>query len=232
VIELVAFDGDDTLWHTESMFALTQQRFRELLSPWVDPQLIDERLLATETGNLQLFGYGIKGFTLSMLETAIELTDGRVPSSTPKELIDAGKAMLAHPVELIEGVEEVVEALRVDHRLIIVTKGDLFDQESKVARSGIADRFDGVEIVSEKDEATYRRILEEYRVRPERFVMVGNSIRSDVLPVVGIGGHAIHVPYPVTWSHELVEPEPELAGRYQVVSSIAEVPAALLQAAA
>jgi len=225
VIEVIAFDGDDTLWHTESVFELTQARFREMLSPWCSPEDIDRELLAHEIANLEVFGYGIKGFTLSMIETAIELSGGRVGADTIREIIEAGKAMVAHPVELLDEVEDTIEVLRADHRLLIVTKGDLFDQESKVARSGLADLFDGVEIVSEKDEGTYRRILKEHRVEPEHFLMVGNSVRSDVLPVLSVGGHAAHVPYRVTWAHELVETPAEVAGLFHVLSSIAEVPA-------
>jgi putative hydrolase of the HAD superfamily len=160
---------------------------------------------ATERANLELFGYGIKGFTLSMIETAIEVSRGEVSTSAIAELLRLGKEMLAHPVELLDGVADAVEALAEHHRLVLITKGDLIHQETKIARSGLADRFERIEIVSEKDPATYRAILDRMDVAPERFLMVGNSVRSDVLPVLELGGHAVHVPYEITWSHEVVD---------------------------
>ncbi|HEY0833922.1 MAG TPA: HAD family hydrolase [Azospirillum sp.] len=204
--DAIAFDGDDTLWHNESLFSMTQDRFRALLAHAVDPADLDRRLLDTERANLRFYGYGIKGFVLSMIETAIDITDAKVDPRALRSLVDFGKAMLEHPVELLDGVAEVVEALSARYRLLLITKGDLFDQESKVARSGLAERFHAVEIVSEKDPDTYRRILERHGVAPSRFVMVGNSVRSDVLPVLAIGGHAVHVPYHLTWAHEHAEP--------------------------
>lgn len=206
MIDTIAFDGDDTLWHNESLFSMTQDRFRALLAHAVEPADLDRRLLDTERANLRFYGYGIKGFVLSMIETAIDITDAQVDPRAIRSLVDFGKAMLEHPVELLDGVAEVVEALSSRHRLLLITKGDLFDQESKVARSGLAERFHAVEIVSEKDPDTYRRILERHGVEPSRFVMVGNSVRSDVLPVLAIGGHAVHVPYHLTWAHEHADP--------------------------
>ena len=207
MIETIAFDGDDTLWHNETLFTVTQARFAELLEPYGPFADVPERLVATEGRNLATFGYGIKGFTLSMIETAIELTDGRVHGRDIQAIIDAGKAMRDHPVELLDGVRDVVEGLvGGPRRLMVITKGDLFDQESKLAGSGLAEHFDAVEIVSEKDERTYRRILDRHEIDPGAFLMVGNSLRSDVLPVVGVGGRAVHVPYVVTWAHEQVDP--------------------------
>lgn len=218
----IGFDGDDTLWHNETIFSMTQEKFREMLGPFSEAADPDERLLAVERANLRLFGYGIKGFVLSMIETAIEVTQGRIAAHDIQRLIDYGKAMLDHPVELLDGVTETLEALSSAHDLILITKGDLFDQESKLARSGLIPQFAAIEIVSEKDPATYRRVLERHGIDPARFVMIGNSLRSDILPVIGIGGHAIHVPYHVTWAHEHVE-EPE--GGVLAAESILDVPA-------
>lgn len=207
MIETIAFDGDDTLWHNETLFTVTQARFAQLLEPYGPVADLADRLVATEERNLMVFGYGIKGFILSMIETAIEVTDGRVQATEIQALIDAGKAMRDHPVELLEGVRDVVEGLAGGpRRIMVITKGDLFDQESKLAGSGLAELFDAVEIVSEKDEPTYRRILHRYAIDAGSFLMVGNSLRSDVLPVVEVGGRAVHVPYEVTWALEQVEP--------------------------
>ena len=220
MIDTIAFDGDDTLWHNESLFSMTQDRFRALLAHAADPAEIDTRLLAAERRNLGVYGYGIKGFVLSMIETAVEVTDGRIAATDIRSLIDFGKAMLQHPVDLLDGVAETVESLSGHYRLLLVTKGDLFDQESKIARSGLAERFDAVEIVSEKDPDTYRRILGRHGVEPGRFVMVGNSVRSDILPVLAAGGHAVHVPYHVTWAHEVADPP---AKGYRRIESVREL---------
>mgnify|MGYP006279432515 CR=1 FL=1 len=222
-IRHIAFDGDDTLWHHEQLYALTQERFRELVRRHVPAADVDDRLYATEMHNLELFGYGVKGFTLSMIETAIELTEGRIPAADLAELIAWGKEMLARPVELIEGVHAALDALDGRFELMVVTKGDLFDQESKLARSGLAERFAHIEIVSEKDEATYRRLLDRRRVDRDGFLMVGNSMRSDVLPVVRIGARAVHVPYPLTWSHEVVRDDALPAGAFRL-GNLAELP--------
>jgi putative hydrolase of the HAD superfamily len=215
----IGFDGDDTLWHNESIFSMTQEKFRAMLGETLAAD-IDRRLLDTESGNLSLFGYGIKGFILSMIETAIEVTEGRIEARHIQSLIDAGKAMLTHPVELLDGVAETVEYLGHSHRLVLITKGDLFDQESKIARSGLSEMFDAIEIVSEKDPDTYRRVLARHGIAPERFLMVGNSVRSDILPVLGIGGQAVHVPYHITWAHEHVDPPAE---GYRRIDSVAEL---------
>ena len=205
MIEVIGVDADDTLWHNETLFSVTQERFRGLLAPYTEPGVVDERLLDTEMRNLRLFGYGIKGFTLSMIETAIEVSDGRVTAAEVQQIIDAGKAMLGHPVELLDGAREAIEALAGRYRVMLITKGDLFDQESKLARSGLGDLFWKIEIVSEKDERTYRRILDFHGVAAGEFLMVGNSVRSDILPVLAVGGRAVHVPYHITWVHEHVD---------------------------
>jgi putative hydrolase of the HAD superfamily len=224
VIDVIAFDGDDTLWHNEGIFADTQARYRELLAPWTDPARLDERLLTTERRNLELFGYGVKGFVLSMIETAIEVTEGAVAAADVQRILDLGKEMLAHPVELIDGVADVVEHLASRHRLVLVTKGDLFHQESKVARSGLADAFERVEIVAEKDERTFDRIIRSVGVPAPRFLMVGNSVRSDVLPVLAVGGRAVHVPYHLTWELEHAEPPTHHDGWWSI-ETVRELPA-------
>jgi putative hydrolase of the HAD superfamily len=186
-----------------------------------------QRLLATERRNLKLFGYGVKGFTLSMIETVIEVTDGRIPTSEIQRLIQLGKDMLEAPVELLPGAAEAVGRLAASPlRLLLVTKGDLLDQEARVARSGLADLFDAVEIVSEKDPRTYRRVLARHHVEPREFLMVGNSVRSDVLPVLAMGGAAALVPYPLLWELESAE-VPQRNGRFVQLGSLAELPGLL-----
>ncbi|HET9610193.1 MAG TPA: HAD family hydrolase [Acidimicrobiales bacterium] len=226
-IEVVAFDGDDTLWHSESHFVDAHQRFCEMLAPYVeDPGLIDAQVVATERNNLALYGYGSKAFTLSLIETAITLTDGRITSREISDILELGKRLLDHPIELLDGVVEVVdEVAATGRRLIVVTKGDLFHQEAKVAGSGLADRFARVEIVSEKDVATYRRVMAAAGVVPERFFMVGNSVKSDVLPVIELGGHAAHLPYTYTWEFEHVPGANGAEHGYHELSSIRDLPA-------
>ncbi len=224
-IHTVAFDGDDTLWHHETLYQYTHERFRELISRHVPEADVDGRLHATEMRNLQMFGYGVKGFTLSMIETAIELTEGAIPGEDIGELIDWGKEMLVHPVELLDGVEATLDALAGRYRLLLITKGDLFDQESKIARSGLADRFAHIEIVSVKDAPTYRRCLAKHGLSAKGFLMVGNSMRSDVMPVLAVGGMAVHVPYQVTWAHEQVDDDrvPEGAWRIERLDQLLDV---------
>jgi putative hydrolase of the HAD superfamily len=201
-IDVVAFDGDDTLWLSETFFVLTQQRFDALLSPWCDASETAERLLQRERQNLSHFGYGVKGFVLSMIETAIEASEGNIPSAALGEIVQWAREMMEHPVELLPGVEETLDGLADRYRLLIITKGDLFHQESKVAASGLADRFEAIHIVSEKDPITYQQIVNGLEIPPDRFLMVGNSTRSDIEPVLAIGGHAVHVPHDHTWALE------------------------------
>jgi putative hydrolase of the HAD superfamily len=225
-ITTIGLDGDDTLWHSESYFAVTEERFRHLVDPWAPAPVAADRLLQRERANLRVFGYGVKGFTLSMIETAIEISGGRIPAAAVQQIIEWGKEMHDHPVELIDGVAETVADLARRFRLMLVTKGDLFHQESKVAASGLAEWFDGVEIVTEKDPVAYRRALARHGVDPAEFVMVGNSVRSDVLPVLEVGARAVHVPYGITWGHELADAAPE-AGRWWSLASLVELPALL-----
>ncbi len=227
-IEVIALDGDDTLWHSEHLFVDTQDRFRDLVRPHatLDDAALDERLLDCERRNLPLFGYGVKAFTLSLIETAIEVTEGRIPGRDLQAVLDLGKVLLDHPVDLLDGVRDAVDALTDTYRVMVLTKGDLLHQETKVARSGLAELFWRVEILSEKDEATYRRVLDRLDIDPATFVMVGNSVRSDVLPVLAIGGRAVHVPYSVTWALEHAEPDLDRHD-FPVLESLAELPACI-----
>ena len=226
-VEVVAFDGDDTLWHNETIFSVTQERYEALLAPHVDPRDLHARMLETERRNVSIFGYGIKGFTLSMVETAIEVTDGRVTADEIATILEFGKAMLSHPTELLDGAREAIETTSALARVILITKGDLFDQESKLARSGLGELFDAIEIVSEKDDGRYRRVLAQHTVEPERFVMVGNSMRSDILPVVRIGACAVHVPYHVTWALEEVDPAETPEGGWWRIDHLSALPETL-----
>ncbi|HET6949269.1 MAG TPA: HAD family hydrolase [Acidimicrobiales bacterium] len=233
-IEVVAFDGDDTLWHSESHFVDAHEQFCALVAPYVDDRgLVDDLVVATERSNLALYGYGAKAFTLSLIETAIELTSGRVTSREISAILALGKGLLDHPVELLDGVDDVVgELAGTGRRLMVVTKGDLFHQEAKVAGSGLADRFTRVEIVSEKDVPTYRRVMAAAEVEPDRFLMIGNSVRSDVLPVVELGGHAAHLPYPYTWEWEHVPDADAARQGFHELSSIRELPGLVEQLSA
>ena len=204
-IKILAFDGDDTLWHNETHFHLTQQALRDLLLKHAPGADVERRLFATEMANLGLYGYGIKSFTLSMLETAIEVTEGRIPTADLEVILGWGKRMLQEPTELLEGVTEALQEVSRRFELMLITKGDLFDQESKLARSGLAELFSGVEILSDKTVESYRSVLARRGIEPEELLMVGNSLRSDILPVVEMGGRAVHIPYHVTWQHEEVE---------------------------
>jgi putative hydrolase of the HAD superfamily len=221
--DLIGFDADDTLWDNESLYLNTQAAFKQMLARYRSLEYIDQRLFDTETRNLQYFGYGIKSFALSMIETAIELTDGQVLGKDIQLIIDLCREMLKAEVRLLDGVAETVAALAKDYPLMILTKGELFDQETKVARSGIADYFQSVEVVSDKTEAAYAAVLAKHRVAPARFLMVGNSLRSDILPVTAIGGHAVYIPYELTWAHEAVE---ALEGEkpYEEIASIRYLP--------
>ncbi|GAB3501770.1 HAD family hydrolase [Spirosoma knui] len=211
-MKLIAFDADDTLWVNEPNYVNVQQRLCDMLSHHIDQDTLTQQFYNTQIRNLQLFGYGAKGFTLSMIETAIELTDGAVSGREIQQIIDVSKELLTFPIDVLDGVYDVLDSLSKQYELMVLTKGDLFDQESKIARSGLGHFFSHVEIVSEKNEQSYQRILNRYGVKPEEFLMIGNSLKSDVLPVLTIGGHAIHVPYVITWAHERVD-EDRLAGK-------------------
>ena len=222
-VTLIGLDADDTLWHNETFFRLTHQRFNALLADFASPETLEERLEAVERRNLCLYGYGAKGFTLSMLETALEVSDGKVDAVALAEILAAGREMMRHPVEPLPGVGDALEALAGKARLILVTKGDLFHQESKLAASGLGDFFSGVEIVSSKDADTYRRVFGRYGAPAEEALMAGNSVRSDVLPPLEAGAWAALIPYPLVWSHEAADP-PSDHPRFRELASLAELP--------
>jgi putative hydrolase of the HAD superfamily len=209
----IGFDADDTLWHNEVIFEQTHERYRQLLARYHDAATVDRTLFATEMRNLELYGYGVKGFTLSAIETAIDLTGGRITTDEIRHLIELGREMLAHPVNLLEGVSETLAELSPRFRLVLITKGDLRDQERKLRKSGLADHFRQVEIVSEKDSGSYRRLFDRHAIDPERFLMVGNSLKSDILPVLTLGGAGAHIPYHLTWEAERAEMPVGYAGR-------------------
>ena len=212
MITTIAFDADDTLWHTERIFISTKEKFSALLAEFADKIYIERHLDATETKNIKHFGYGVKGFTLSMIETACELTEGRITGDKIKEIIGFAREMISAPIDVLDGVKETIEELSKEYRLIIITKGDLLDQETKLARSGLGDYFKAFEIVPRKDAKTYKYILRRHEILPNEFVMVGNSLKSDILPVVEIGAQAVFVPYETEWFHEAVTDE-ELVGK-------------------
>lgn len=229
-ITTVGLDADDTLWHNETIFRLTHVRFAELLAEAADPDMIEARLAEVERRNLRLYGYGVKGFTLSMIETAMELTDGRVHPAVIRDILAAGRDMLAHPVEPLSGVEAALATLSERYRLVLITKGDLLDQERKLAASGLGDLFAAVEIVSEKTPDTYTRVFARHGSGAGEAAMIGNSMRSDVLPALEAGAWAAHVPYVVTWAHELAD-APEGHPRYAALQTLADAPAWLEAAA-
>jgi putative hydrolase of the HAD superfamily len=227
-IDAIAFDADDTLWHNEDHFAATEDAFVDMMAPWATDEEARTALFAMETQNLDLFGYGVKAFTLSMIEAAMELSAGSISSADLAVLLERGKSMLERPAELLPGVADVLESLRRDHRLILITKGDLHHQERKVQGSGVAHHFNAIEVVSEKDTWTYRRIAQRYDIDPTNLIMVGNSVKSDILPVVELGGLGIHIPYQFTWAHEQVaahsQPRNEPGARIWELASMRELP--------
>lgn len=206
MLELIAFDADDTLWHNETLYIDVEDRFIALLAPYASAEQARQALHQVEMRNLAYYGYGIKGYTISLIETAISLSDGSIPSSSIQGLIDLSRDMLVAHVRLIDRAEEVVTGLSGQHELMLITKGDLFEQEAKVARSGLRDRFQHVEVVSDKTADTYAALLTRYDIAPSGFLMVGNSLRSDILPVLELGGKAVYIPYHATWAHEHAEP--------------------------
>jgi putative hydrolase of the HAD superfamily len=223
-IDLIAFDADDTLWQSETLYWQAQQKFQELLATYHGDDGVLDELYDTEMTNLPYYGYGIKSFALSMIETALRVTRGQIDGRDVQEIIDWAKEMLQAPVQLLDHVADVIPALSRSYPLMVITKGDLFDQEAKVERSGLAAHFDRVEVVADKTPDVYRRLLARSGIAPQRFLMVGNSLRSDVLPVVSLGAHAVHIPHPVTWAHELVPVQPVEAHRYVELEHIGLLP--------
>jgi putative hydrolase of the HAD superfamily len=218
----IGFDADDTLWQNEQFYRLTEVQFTDLLADHAASDVISARLLEAEKRNLRHYGFGIKGFTLSMIETAIEITEGSVPSNVIAQILDIGRDLLAHPVETLPHARQTLEALSGKYLLVLITKGDLFDQERKLAQSGLGDLFDAVEIVSDKNASTYRRIFSKVGDGPERAMMIGNSLKSDIVPALAAGSYGVFVPHVLTWSFEHVE-EPTEAPRFRKIDHLGEL---------
>jgi putative hydrolase of the HAD superfamily len=227
-LSTIGFDADDTLWQNESFFRMTEQRFTELLSEHGEHQVISARLLEAERRNLRFYGFGVKGFTLSMIETALEVTGGQVSASVIAEILSFGRQMLQNPVETLPNARETLDALAGKYRILLITKGDLFDQERKLAQSGLGDYFSAVEIVSDKTPDTYRRIFTRHGDGPERAAMVGNSLKSDVVPAIRAGSWGVYVPHELTWVLEHEE-APEADPRFRRIADLGQLPALLAQ---
>ncbi len=222
-IETIGFDADDTLWQNEAFFRLTQNRFADLLADFTDRAALMDRLLEAEKRNIGHYGFGIKGFMLSMIETAIEVTDQTVPAPVIAEILAAGQEMLGHPIHLLPHAREAVEALADTHRILLITKGDLLDQERKLAQSGLGDLFHGVEIVSHKTPATYAHAFTRHGTGPDRAMMIGNSLKSDVVPALEAGAWGIHVPHGLTWDLEHAE-RPDTHPRFREITDLGTLP--------
>lgn len=218
----IGFDADDTLWQNEQFYRLTEKRFAALLAEHAEAEHLSARLLEAERRNLRHYGFGIKGFTLSMIETAIEVTEGRVPAAIIREILEAGREMLSHPVETLPHVRETLEHVADSYRLILITKGDLFDQERKLAQSGLGELFDAVEIVSDKTVSTYERIFTRHGEGPARSMMVGNSLKSDIVPAIQAGSWGVYVPHGLTWVLEHAEP-PVTEPRFKQLAHLGEL---------
>jgi putative hydrolase of the HAD superfamily len=221
--DAIAFDADDTLWHSESLYAAAQEEYRRLLASYAPAEQIDRVLHQTEMQNLAVYGYGVKGFALSMIEAALALSQHQITGSEVQRVLDLAKQMLKTDVELIEGVAEVIATLAATYPLLLITKGDLAHQEAKIEQSGLKPYFRSIEIVTDKTPQSYAALLARHHIEPSRFLMIGNSLRSDILPVLEIGGQAVHVPYAITWAHEHVDIPPEQQGRYHELAHIGEL---------
>ncbi len=222
-VSVIGFDADDTLWQNEQYYKLTESHFRSLLADYAEGDHVSERLLEAEKRNLAHYGFGIKGFTLSMIETALDITEGRVPTAVISDILSIGRDLLSHPVECLPHAREALEALSGNYFLVLITKGDLFDQERKLAQSGLGDYFDAVEIVSDKTATTYRRIFGKHGEGPERAMMIGNSLKSDIVPAIAAGAWGVFVPHELTWVLEHVE-KPAEAPRFREIPDLGHVP--------
>lgn len=225
-IKVIAFDADDTLWVNEPYFQETEKKFCELMEDYLPQHSVSQELFKTEMQNLSLYGYGIKGFMLSMVETALRVSNKTLNVDIIEKAIAFGKDLLEKPIEMIDGVEEVLNALHKKFRLVVATKGDLLDQERKLRKSGLTHYFHHIEIMSDKQEADYKKLIRHLDIQPAEFMMIGNSIKSDIMPVLAIGGHGIHIPFHTTWAHERVDHNVE-HDRFNSVSGIREVPGLL-----
>lgn len=222
MLKVIAFDADDTLWHNEAFFRETEEKFYALLENYLPQHTVARELLKTEIDNIELYGYGIKAFMLSMIETAIRVTDRKIPNEAIEKIIDYGREHLQKPVILLDGVEKVLQQLKGRYRLVMATKGDLLDQERKLKKSGLEHYFHHIEIMSEKKEDDFRKLIKHLDIPPAEFAMVGNSLKSDVLPVLNLGGHGYHVPYHITWEHERVDTRIEHE-RFRALATISDL---------
>lgn len=222
MVKVIAFDADDTLWHNESYFQEAERKFCVLLENYLPQHTVARELLQTEIKNIALYGYGIKAFMLSMIETAIRITDKTIPNEAIEKIIEFGQDLLNKPVDLMDGVEEVLHQLKGKYRLVMATKGDLLDQERKLKKSGLGNYFHHIEIMSEKKEDDFRKLIRHLDIQPEHFAMIGNSLKSDIVPVLNLGGYGFHIPYHVTWAHERVETQLEHE-KFKVLNSIHEL---------
>ena len=222
-IKVIGFDADDTLWVNETYFREAEKEFAKLLSKYETPNKIDQELFKKEIDNLPLYGYGVKAFVLSMVESALELSNNNISPQTINAVLNIGKEMLNKPVELLDGVEDVLKTLSKKYRLILATKGDLLDQERKLEKSGLTDYFHHIEVLSDKQEVNYSKLLNHLDIKPNEFLMIGNSLKSDVLPLVNIGSNAIHVPFHTTWAHEQVSKKETNGKTYKTINSLNEI---------
>ena len=221
-IKVIGFDADDTLWVNETYFRDAETEFAKLLSQFETPNKIDQELFKMEMKNLPVYGYGVKGFVLSMVEMAIELSNGTVSNKVISKILEIGKDMINKDVELLDGVEEVLKKLSTKYKLIVATKGDLLDQERKLEKSGLLDYFHHIEVLSDKKDENYKNLLDHLEIDVKNFLMIGNSLKSDVLPLINIGAQAIHIPFHTTWAHEMVKEE-DANGSYKTVATIKEI---------
>lgn len=221
-IKIVGFDADDTLWINEPLYQETEKQFCKILSPWQTEEETTKELFRTEMQNLEMYGYGAKGFLLSMIETALRISEKKITAGEVSLILELGKNLLNEPIILLDNIELVLQKLKPKYKLILATKGDLLDQERKLRKSGLTDYFHHIEIMSDKHENNYRKLIRHLDIKPEEFVMIGNSVKSDILPVINIGAKAIHVPFEVMWQHEKHHEEPG-KDRFVTVNNITEV---------
>ena len=223
----IAFDADDTLWHNERLYAAAQEQFSQILSTYLDPAAALDELYETESHNMSSFGFGAKAFTISMVETAVRISQGKISGAEVQKIINLGKGILNADVKLLDHAGEIIPALAEKHSLMLITKGDLLDQESKLKRSGLSQYFSFVEITSQKDNACYQKIFQRYEIEPDHFLMIGNSLRSDILPVLELGAHAVYIPFEITWQHEMADEPIENHPGYYTLAHLGELPALL-----
>nr|WP_321222736.1 HAD family hydrolase [uncultured Psychroserpens sp.] len=222
-IKVIGFDADDTLWVNETYFREAELEFAKLMAPYETANKIDQELFKKEIENLPLYGYGIKGFVLSMVEMAIEISNNQVSNNTINKILDIGKYMLDAPVELLDGIEDVLQTLSKNYKLIVLTKGDLLDQERKLEKSNLSSYFHHIEVMSDKQEINYSKVLDHLDIKPSEFLMIGNSLKSDILPLVNIGAKAIHIPFHTTWLHEQVNENETVNKDYKTITRLLEL---------